>query len=171
MGAPETARFFISRKEIVVTVHMPAALTLRQADAFDAAALAELRVAGLIELGLLAPHAAAAFDPRARREYWTLLREEKLTAWVLVAGGRLAGCACMLFWDRLPYPETSVHAELCGVYVAPRYRRQGIARELVSEAVASAHARGVRRIVLSPTPLTREFYRTLGFTESGQMRM
>jgi ribosomal protein S18 acetylase RimI-like enzyme len=150
---------------------MPAALTLRQADALDAAALAALRVAGLIELGLLDPLAAGEFEPRARRECWTLLREDRLSAWLLVAAGRVAGCACMLYWERLPYPGTSLHAELCGVYVDPRYRRRGIARELVAEAIASARSRGVRRIVLNPTDATRALYRSFGFTESGQMRV
>ncbi len=152
-------------------VHIAAALTLRQADAYDAAALAELRVAGLIELGVLEPLAANAFVPRARREYWTLLREERLTAWVLIAGGRVAGCACVLYWDRLPYPPTSLHAELCGVFVEPQFRQQGIARELCTEALAAATSRGVRRIVLSPTEALRPFYRSFGFDDSGQMRM
>ena len=76
----------------------------------------------------------------------------------------------MLFWERLPYPGTSLHAELAGVYVAPAHRRQGIARELVAEVISAARARGVRRIVLNPTALTREFYRSFGFDESGQMR-
>jgi GNAT superfamily N-acetyltransferase len=143
---------------------------LRQADAFDAAALAELRVAGLIELGLLDPLAADTFLPRARREYWTLLREEKLAAWLLVAGGRVAGCACVLFWERLPYPGTSLHAEVAAVYVAPGQRRQGIARELVAEVIAAARARGVRRIVLNPTAATRALYRSFGFEDSGQLR-
>jgi GNAT superfamily N-acetyltransferase len=152
-------------------MRMSPALTLRQADAFDAAALADLRVAGLIELGLLDSLAAAAFAPRARHEYWTLLREDKLAAWMLTADGRAAGCACVLFWNRLPYPETSLHAELAGVYVAPAFRRAGIARELVTEAIATAAARGVRRIVLNPTDQTRTFYRALGFDASGQLRM
>ena len=65
----------------------------------------------------------------------------------------------------------SLHAELAGVYVAGPYRRQGIARELVSEALAAARARGVRKIVLHPTDRTRELYRSFGFSESGQMRM
>lgn len=170
MGAPETGRFF-HFLECMVILQLPAALTLRQADAFDAAALAELRVAGLIELGMLDPLAAAEFVARARREYWTLLREERLTAWMLVADGRAAGCACVLYWDRLPYPPTSLHAELCGVYVAPAFRHQGIARELCAEALASAKARGARKIVLNPTDALRNFYRSFGFDESGQMRM
>jgi ribosomal protein S18 acetylase RimI-like enzyme len=88
-----------------------------------------------------------------------------------VANGRVAGCACVLYWDRLPYPPTSLHAELCGVYVAPEFRHRGIARELCTEALASAKARGVRKIVLNPTQELRGFYRSFGFDESGQMRI
>lgn len=154
-----------------MTVQMPEALVLRAADALDAEALVELRVAALLELGLLEPPAAAAFAERARREYWTLLREDRLTAWLLQAGGRIAGCACVLYWNRLPYPQTSLHAELAGVYVAPPYRRRGIARELVIEALASARARGVRRIVLQPAAQTTALYRGLGFEPSGQLRL
>lgn len=170
MGAPTDGALFSLLEDIVV-LQMPAPLALRQADAFDASALAELRVAGLIELGMLDPSAAHAFLPRARAEFWKLLREERVAAWMLLAGGRVAGCACVVFFDRLPYPRTSLHAELSGVYVAAPYRRQGIARELVTEALAAARARGVRRIVLHPTDRTRELYRSLGFSESGQMRM
>jgi GNAT superfamily N-acetyltransferase len=151
-------------------LQIPAALALRQAGAFDASALAELRAAALIELGLLDPQASGAFLLRARHEYWTLLREDRVAAWLLLADGHAAGCACVVFFERLPYPHTSLHAELAGVYVAPPHRRQGIARELVGEALASARARGVRKIVLQPTGQTREFYRSLGFSESGQMR-
>jgi GNAT superfamily N-acetyltransferase len=89
---------------------------------------------------------------------------------MLLANGRAAGCACVVFFERLPYPQTSLHAELAGVYVATPYRRRGIARELVTEALAAARARGVRKIVLHPTDQTREFYRSFGFSESGQMR-
>jgi ribosomal protein S18 acetylase RimI-like enzyme len=154
-----------------MAVQMHAALVLRQADAFDAAALAELRVAALLELGMLDPFEAETFARRARREYWTLLREDRVAAWLLVAGGSVAGCACVLFWNRLPYPHTSLHAELAGVYVAPPHRRRGVARELVGEALASARSRGVRRIVCQPTAQSQSLYRSLGFDDSGQLRI
>jgi ribosomal protein S18 acetylase RimI-like enzyme len=170
MGAPRTARFFFCLED-PMTVQMPAALLLRAADALDAPALAELRAAALLELGMLEPFAAGAFAERARREYWTLLREDRLAAWVLQADGRLAGCACVLFWNRLPYPQTSLHAELAGVYVAPSLRRCGIARELIAEALATARSRGVRRVVLQPSAHARELYRSFGFTDSGQLRL
>lgn len=154
-----------------MTVQMSAALVLRAADALDAPALAELRTAALLELGMLEPLAAEGFVQRARREYWALLREDRLAAWVLQAEGRLAGCACVLFWNRLPYAQTSLHAELAGVYVAPPYRRRGIARELIAEALATARSRGVRRIVLQPAEHASALYRSFGFAESGQLRL
>lgn len=144
---------------------------LRRADALDAAALAELRGAALSEFGELAAGAEAAFVADARREFWQLLREDRLAAWVLEVDGRVAGCACALFWQRLPYPTGSLHAEIAGVYVAPAYRRRGIARELIAEAIACARERGVRRIVLHSTSALRSFYRSLGFSESGQLRL
>jgi len=152
-------------------IHPITGFALRPADAFDAAALAELRLASLTEMGLIAPPDAAEFARRSRREYWTLLREERLAAWVLCVDGRVEGCACVLFWNRLPYAPTSLHAEIAGVYVAPEFRRRGVARELVAEAVAVARGRGVRRIVLHSTDEMRPFYRALGFAESGQLRL
>jgi GNAT superfamily N-acetyltransferase len=149
---------------------LPDTLCLRYAAAADVPALAALRSAGLIELGLLGNAEAPSFRVRARRELAALLRDDRLVAWVLVAGERIAGCACVVFWDRLPYPGSSRHAEIAGVYVAPEFRRRGIARELVGEALASARAHGVRRVFIAPTAQTRPLYRSFGFDESGWLR-
>jgi ribosomal protein S18 acetylase RimI-like enzyme len=118
----------------------PDALCLRYASDEDAAAIAAVRTAALLEMGLLGNAEAASFRGRARREIAAMLRDDRLIAWVLVVAGRIAGCACVVFWDRLPYPSSSRHAEIAGVYVAPEFRRRGIARELVGEAIASARA-------------------------------
>lgn len=143
---------------------------VRQADRFDAAPLAALRCASLIEMGLLPAAQAEAFRRRALPEFWRGLCEERIAAWLLSVDDRIVGCACLVFWERLPYPETSLHAELAGVYVAPEFRRLGYARELIGEALTTARACGVRKTVLQPTEGTRELYRTFGFAESGQMR-
>lgn len=145
------------------------AIALRQAQTMDAWELAELRFASLAEMGLLQPVQAPGFIRRAASEFFTLLREDRLTAWLLVEGNRPVGCACVIFWDRLPYANTSLHAEICGVYVLPEFRRRGYATELVGEAVASAHGRCARKIVLSSTESAREIYRRLGFKDETQM--
>ena len=145
-------------------------LYLRAATRTDARALAELRTASLIELGL-APSREPRFERDAVRAFEDLLGARELAAWLLVADGRVAGSACALFWNRLPYPGTSLHAELAGVYVAPPYRRRGIARELCREAIAAARARGARRIVVHPSAAGASLYTELGFTTGNELRL
>jgi GNAT superfamily N-acetyltransferase len=140
---------------------------LRYAGCDDASALATLRTASMRENEMLAESDAPAFEARARRSFARMLRDERLVGWVLVAGARIVGSACIVLFERLPYPGTSQHAEVAGVYVDPGFRGRGFARELVREAIAGASAFGVRRIFIAPTDAMRGFYRTLGFESCG----
>jgi GNAT superfamily N-acetyltransferase len=144
---------------------------LRQAQAADAWDVAGLRYASLLEMGLIVPGERTAFVRRAAEVLFQLFMEEKLAAWLLLSDGVPCGCACALFWRRLPYPGSSLHAEIAGVYVAPHLRRRGYATELVREALASARARGVRKITLSPTEVGRTMYERLGFRDEVQMAL
>jgi ribosomal protein S18 acetylase RimI-like enzyme len=144
---------------------------LRPAGRGDAWALARLRSASLLEQMLLGPSDARVFERAAFREFSMLFADDDLAAWVLVAGDRLAGAACVVFWRRLPYGEGSLHAELCGVYVEPSLRRRGFARKLCSEALASARARDVRKIVVHASDNGRPLYEQLGFTSGNEMRL
>jgi GNAT superfamily N-acetyltransferase len=169
MGAPTDGALFLLLEPSMVEPY--ARVHLRQADRFDVPSLAKLRVEALVEMGLLAPADGATFTPRALAELWRLYATDSAASWLLSADGEAVGCASVVFWQRLPYPGTSLHAELAGVYVAPEYRRRGYASELISEALAGARARGVRRIVLQPTEHTRALYRSFGFDDSGQLRL
>jgi len=144
---------------------------LRPAVRGDGRALARLRRASLFELGALKPQADVGFEREAAHAFEDLLANDRLVAWLLVADGRISGSASMLFWQRLPYPETSWHAELASVYVIPSLRKHGFARELCREAVATARARGVRHIVVHPSDGARSLYASLGFSEGNEMRL
>lgn len=75
--------------------------------------------------------------------------------------GFLVGCIAA---DELEILNLAVHGD---------YRRQGLGRRLVGEALARARERGVRRCwleVRAANQEAREFYRALGFTESGRRR-
>ncbi|GAC1442244.1 MAG: hypothetical protein NVS3B17_15610 [Vulcanimicrobiaceae bacterium] len=144
---------------------------LRTAARGDGLALARLRRASLLELGALAPEDDVRFERDAAHAFEDLLAGDRLAAWLLIANGRMAGCATVLFWQRLPYPQTSWHAELAGVYVAPAMRMQGFARELCREAVATARARGVRHVVVHPSSGARSLYASLGFGDGNEMRL
>lgn len=144
-------------------------IVLRQAQAADAWDLAGLRFASLVEMGLSKPPERERFLPRAAGELFELFAQDRIAAWLLLDDGVPRGCACTLFWNRLPYPSSSLHAEIGGVYVAPHLRRRGYATELVREALASARARGVRKVTLSPTEVGRSIYERLGFSDQVQM--
>lgn len=142
---------------------------LRAADRFDACSLADLRVASLIELDLLAPDDAAAFGVRAAREFDRFFSDERVAAWIACDGDRAVASCCAIFYDRLPYPDGSRHAELCGVYVRPAYRNRGFASELVGEVVAAARAAGARKTFLRPSPNAKRLYARLGFAQTDLM--
>lgn len=167
MGAPQTARSSFFRESTVIQTQSK--IVLRQAQAADAWDLAGLRFASLLEMGLCAPVERERFLPRAASEFFELFAQDRIAAWLLLDDGAPSGCACTLFWSRLPYPSSSLHAEIAGVYVAPHLRRRGYATELVREALTSARASGVRKVTLSPTEVGRSIYARLGFTDQVQM--
>jgi predicted N-acetyltransferase YhbS len=146
-------------------------LLLRPARHTDAAALARTRAASLREQGILREPDFAAFEHDAVRELRERLAREEVSAWIALSDGAVVGAACIVFWRRLPYPETSLHGELAGVYVEPRFRRRGLARELCREAIATARALGVRRISVHGSASARDLYVQLGFLPSGQLRL
>ena len=154
MEIAESTEVYIARASIV--------------DAYD---LACLRAASLLEMGIMVPAERDAFLPRAHREFVQLLREEHFAAWLLVSGGRPAGCAGVLLWRRIPYPTTSLHAEIAGVYVDPELRNRGYAREMIREAISWAHAAEVRKVVLHANPASRSLYERLGFVDGSEMRL
>jgi ribosomal protein S18 acetylase RimI-like enzyme len=146
-----------------------AGLVLRRIGPDDAHALARLRLASLTELGLVKPPRADAFRRTATREFYQLWRAGRLDGWVAEYDGAIVASSYAVFWQRLPYPESSRHAEIAGVYVEPAYRGRGIASELVRETLGAAHAMGVRKIVLHATERTRALYEKLGFTSGSEM--
>ncbi|HVA37197.1 MAG TPA: GNAT family N-acetyltransferase [Candidatus Dormibacteraeota bacterium] len=148
-----------------------AELFIARASLVDAYDLASLRAASLEEMGLLEPAARAPFVDRAHREFRLLLREERMAAWMLVAASRPVGCAAALLWQRLPYPTSSLHAEIAGVYVEPAHRGNGYGSEMVREAISWARAAGVRKIVLHPSGAARGLYERMGFVDGNEMRL
>jgi ribosomal protein S18 acetylase RimI-like enzyme len=144
-------------------------LILRRITPDDSLALARLRVASFAELGLIEPQRADAFERRATREFFQLWRAGGIDGWVAECSGEIVASAYAVFWQRLPYPGSSRHAEIAGVYVQPAYRGRGIASELVREAVAAAAAMGVRKIVLHPTERSRALYEKCGFKNGSEM--
>jgi len=64
-------------------------------------------------------------------------------------------------------------AHMTGVWVDPRYRRQGLGKWLVHEACRWADSKGADRLVLwinDTNPIAVRFYEALGFIPTGESR-
>ena len=94
-----------------------------------------------------------------------MFREQRLVAWLAFAGDVVIGSACAVYFDRLPFPDGTLHAELSGVYVEPAYRGAGRASRLVAAVVETVRAAGARRTFLRPSPGARSLYTRLGFVD------
>ena len=81
---------------------------------------------------------------------------------------KVVGCASMCYFRVMPtisHP-TGKRAHLMNVYTITDFRRQGIARKMVSMLIEDAWARGATEISLDATEAGRQLYKSLGFVAS-----
>src|SRR5262245_31605296 len=126
--------------------------TIRIADIGDAKVLAKLN-AFVQELHL--KHRPDHFKETgvSKLEAWyeSLLERPTTRAWIAEAQGRPVGYLLAILRDVPENPFTKARAwlEVDQIAVDPNYRRQGVARALVSKAIAYAHEEGADRIEAS----------------------
>lgn len=125
----------------------------------------------MIELGYLPANDRAPFERRAAIEIAAMLESGRLVAWVLCDGTRVVGSACATIFQRLPYPDGALHAEVSGVYVELSYRGHGHASRLVEAVLADVGRAGVRSTFLRPSPLSKPLYARLGFVDDDHTTM
>lgn len=140
-------------------------IEIRAARAADAETLARLRAASLIEQRHLAEAEREAFARRSTADFTRLFSAGTLVAVLLADGARGVGSACATYFERLPFPDGTLHAELAGVYVEPAYRGRGYGTQLVAAVVDAMRASGARKTFLRPSPGARSLYARLGFVD------
>jgi len=140
-------------------------ISIRAANAADANDLARLRAASLIEQQYLRVPEQDAFVRSATADFARLFAADRLVAMLLLDDSSAVGSACATYFERLPYPEGTLHAELSGVYVAPGHRRAGHASRLVAAVVDAVRSSAARKTFLRPSPAGRSLYARLGFVE------
>ena len=87
------------------------------------------------------------------------------TTLLAMDGDQPVGCAtiCYMTWMPSLRHPTGHRAHLMNVYTAPAYRRQGVARQMVTALIEDARNRGVTEISLDATEAGRPLYESLGF--------
>ena len=118
--------------------------------------------ATLVHAGVLAAVHATAFPPRERWGVDAIRLQLALPGvfgFLDPRGGMLIARAA------------ADEAEILTLAVEPRARRQGVARALVNKALAEAHGRGARMVLLEVSvsnAAARALYRRAGFVEVGR---
>ncbi len=96
-------------------------------------------------------------------------------AFVAEVSGVIVGSAsCQLFVGLYPLAlaeDYRKYGYIWGVYVEPHYRRQGIAKQLTSQAIAHLKSLNCTRVILHASPSGQPVYSSLGFSESNEMRL
>lgn len=84
--------------------------------------------------------------------------------------GKAVGCATLCFIKLIPTADhpTGVRAHLMNVYVDESYRRQGIAKEMLTLLLAKAKDKGVTGVTLDATESGKPLYEALGFRASNE---
>ena len=158
---------------------MNTAFSIRRAAEPDIPELARHRAAMFRDMGVLGERlegplreAAVAWlrDAMPRRDY---------LAWVAEASGDgVIGGAGVQLRPIMPRPpdrgdelELGPEAIVFNVYVAPAWRRRGVADALMRALLDDLRDRGIRRIVLHASAEGRRLYERLGFTATNEMRL
>jgi len=101
------------------------------------------------------------------------LPAEEYVGWVADTNGRNVGGAGLWIMDWPPHPAdpTSQRGCVMNVYVDPVYRRQGLARLMVTALLRWANQHGVRILILNASREGRGLYESLGFTTTNEMTL
>lgn len=110
-------------------------------------------------------------DWRARleRDFAVQMARGSMAWFVAQDGGHIVGTGAAILSRNAGGILLDQQATLAGVYVAPGYRRRGIARELTLRAIEWCKERGCVRIRLHASDAGRPLYESLGFKTFREM--
>ena len=89
-------------------------------------------------------------------------------SWLAVDNGEIIGTSGMSFVEKPPYfgcPSGKI-ALLSSMYTNPKYRRQGIARELLSRVVKEAKEYGCGTVQITASDMGVLLYTDFGFVKN-----
>ncbi|MEC4803745.1 MAG: GNAT family N-acetyltransferase [Jaaginema sp. PMC 1079.18] len=109
-----------------------------------------------------------SFIKKARRE----LQYQAFVA--QVDNGIIGSVSCQLFSGLYPnilISNCRQYGYIWGVYVSPEYRRQGIGKQLVQQALKYLRSQGCTRAILHTSPWGKPLYTQLNFVNSNEMQL
>jgi GNAT superfamily N-acetyltransferase len=150
------------------------AINIRLATIDDAEAIAAHRRAMFLEMGHRDDQAldsmTAAFLPWLRPK----MTGREYLAWVAVApdGSIVAGLGLWLMdWPPHMIGSGARRGNILNVYTERQFRRQGIARRLMTAALDWCRANDIRTVILHASDDGLKLYQELGFQSTNEMRL
>jgi GNAT superfamily N-acetyltransferase len=140
---------------------------IREAVADDLDALVALRATWVAE------RRGPAEDPDFPQRFaaWFERERPQRAFWLAEAGGAAIGMTNLLTFERMPGAGADIGrwGYLANMFVLADHRGHGVGRQLLDAVVADGDARGLVRIVLSPSDRSVPFYRRAGFGDAGEL--
>ena len=136
-------------------------LTEKELDTFIRLRIGQLREEGAKEDIDLAP---------ALKDYYERhMADGTFVSWLASDNGRIIGTSGMSFVEKPPYfgCPTGKIGLLSGMFTHPAYRRQGIAKELLSRVVADAKNAGCGTVQITASDMGVLLYTDFGFVKNG----
>ena len=106
----------------------------------------------------------------ALRDYYQRhLEEGTFVSWLAMDGDKIIGTSGMSFVEKPPYftCPTGRLGLLSSMYTDPRYRREGIAKELLHRVVEEARAYGCGAVHITASDMGVKLYTAYGFKHNG----
>ena len=106
----------------------------------------------------------------ALRDYYQRhMKEGTFVSWLAMDGDKIIGTSGMSFVEKPPYftcPSGRLGL-LSSMYTDPRYRRKGIAKELLHRVVEEARAHGCGAVHITASDMGVKLYTAYGFKHNG----
>lgn len=141
-------------------------MIVRTANAQDLAIIVSLRMRLFAETGeLLSSEAAAKTEIATERYFAEHLNSANSCSWVAVNGEVIASVGTLAFFTRPPYPENlaGLEAYVLNMYTLHEYRKQGLAKAILEQAMKLAKERGCGKVWLHASTAGRHLYESMGF--------
>ena len=136
-------------------------LTAEDLDAFIAVRIRQLREEGAKE--------QIDLTGALRQYYEKHMADGTFFSWIALDGGEIVGTSGMSVVEKAPYfgCPTGKIGLLSGMFTHPAYRRQGIAKELLSRVVADAKNAGCGTVQITASDMGVKLYTAFGFVHNG----
>lgn len=148
--------------------------TIRRAATADLEILVAHRRAMFKDMGY--KDDAALDSMSAKFQVWLLehMNAGDYHAWLVSsADGSIAAGAGLWLMDWPPHMlgKAARRGNILNVYTAERFRRRGLARELMEAVLQWCRENGVDTVILHASPAGKSLYESMGFAATNEMRL